>query len=91
MKLKINLIAALSLSLVFLLLVGCLPPQNFETRLGSIVKPYRFSIAAWEFKVIPGEVNSWIFGDYKNIDDEISVVTEYFSASSASFKRSSGL
>jgi len=77
---KTRLIAALSLPLVCLLLVGCLPAKDFEARLGSIVEPYHFSIVGWEFKAIPHEVSSWIFGDYQNIDDEVSVVTEYFSA-----------
>jgi len=42
------------------------------------VKPYRFSIAKWEFNAIPREVNQWIFSRSEEIDDEIGVVTEYF-------------
>ena len=76
---KTRLIAALSLPLVCLLLVGCLPARDFDTRLSSIVKSYHFSVVGWEFKAIPREVNSWIFGSYQKIDDEVSVVTEYFS------------
>jgi len=44
------------------------------------VKPYRFSIARWEFKAIPHEVNQWIFDSYKKSDDEVYTVTEYFSS-----------
>jgi predicted nucleic acid-binding Zn-ribbon protein len=44
------------------------------------VKPYLFSIARWELRAIPDELNQWIFGREEKIDDEIGVVTEYFSA-----------
>jgi len=44
------------------------------------VKPYLFSIARWELRAIPDELNQWIFGRQEKIDDEIRVVTDYFSA-----------
>jgi len=44
------------------------------------VKPYLFSIVWWESRAIPYEVNQWLFGRQEKIDDEIDVVTEYFSA-----------
>ncbi|GAI31284.1 unnamed protein product, partial [marine sediment metagenome] len=44
------------------------------------MKPYLFSIARWELRAIPDELNQWIFGRQEKIDDEIRVVTEYFSA-----------
>jgi hypothetical protein len=44
------------------------------------VAPYLFSIAGWESRAIPDEVRQWIFGEPAKIDDEISVVMEYFSA-----------
>lgn len=53
--------------------------QNFDTCLSSIVKSYRFSIVKWESRAIPREANQWIFGRRKKIDDEVHVVTEYFS------------
>ena len=63
-----------------LLSTSCTATQNFDKRLGTIAKPYRFSTLAWEAKAIPYEVNQWIFGKREKIDDEVQVVTEYFSA-----------
>jgi len=76
--LKIKLIAIASLLLVCLLSGSCASSRDFDARLSSIVKPYRFSIAKWEFNAIPREVNQWIFSRSEEIDDEIGVVTEYF-------------
>ncbi|UCC90914.1 MAG: hypothetical protein JSW24_01780 [Dehalococcoidia bacterium] len=53
--------------------------QNFDTRLSSIVKSYRFSIMKWESRAIPGEAIQWISSSHKKIDDEVHVVAEYFS------------
>ncbi|MFC1987502.1 hypothetical protein ACFLVH_03045 [Chloroflexota bacterium] len=68
------------LLLVYLLSSGCVPSQSFDTHLHSIVKPFLFSIARWELKAIPNEVNQWIFSSQKKIDDGVQLVTEYFSA-----------
>ncbi len=73
-----KLVVAVSLPLVCLLLVGCIPVQNFDTSLGSIVKSYRFSILKWESATILHELNQWIFGKHKKIDNEVQLVTEYF-------------
>ncbi len=67
-----------------LLLVGwlgssCTAEPGFDAQLGSIVKPYRFSIARWELTAIPAEVNQWVFSGYQQSDGEIAVVAEYFS------------
>jgi len=78
--LKIKLIVIASLLLVSWLGGSCASSQDFDARLSSIVKPYRFSIAKWEFMAIPHEVNQWIFDRQEEIDDEIGVVTEYFSS-----------
>ncbi len=66
--------------LVCLLSGSCAPSRDFDDHLNSIVKPYLFSIARWESRAIPHEVNQWIFGRQEKIDDEIHVVTEYFSS-----------
>jgi len=78
-RLQTRLIVITSLLAVCLLGGSCASSQDFDTRLSSIVEPYRFSIAKWEFKAIPREVNQWIFSRSEEIDDEIGVVTEYFS------------
>ena len=68
------------LLLAYLLGSSCLPSQDFDIRLKSIVKPHLFNIAGWESRAIPQEVNQWIFNRQEKIDDEIQVVTEYFSS-----------
>ena len=76
---KIKLIVIASLVLVCFLGGGCARTPDFDNHLSSIVKPYSFNIVAWESKTIPREINQWIFGKDEEIDDEIQVVTEYFS------------
>jgi uncharacterized protein YdcH (DUF465 family) len=53
--------------------------QDFDTHLNSIVKPYRFSIVKWESRAIPRQASQRVFGRHKKTDDEVHVVTEYFS------------
>ncbi|TET16460.1 MAG: hypothetical protein E3J75_05180 [Dehalococcoidia bacterium] len=77
---KIRLIATASLLLICLLGGGCAFTRDFDTHLSSVVRSYRFSVMKWESRAIPHEVNQWIFGSYKKIDDEVHMVTEYFSA-----------
>ena len=77
MKTKLILIVSLLIAGVFI--HGCGSNRNFDEHLNSIVKPYSFSILAWESRVIPGEIVQWAHGWLENIDDEAGVVTEYFS------------
>jgi hypothetical protein len=37
-----------------------------------------FSIAGWELRAIPREVNEWISGRSKEVDGEVRIVTDYF-------------
>ncbi len=76
MKIKLMVIA--SLVFVCLLGSGCTHAEDFDSRLRSIVEPYRFSIVAWESRTIPQEVNRWISGKDEEVDNEIGVVIEYF-------------
>ena len=78
--LKIKLIAIASLVLVCFLGGGCAHARDFDNRLSSIVEPYSFSIVEWESRAISREVNQWLFGKDEKIDDEIHVVTGYFSS-----------
>ena len=73
-----KLIAIAGLMLASLLSGSCAASRDFNTRLSSIVQPYRFSIAGWEFKAIPREVNQWLFSRSEETDDETGVVIEYF-------------
>ena len=77
---KIKLIATAGLLSVCLLSGSCAFTRDFDAHLSSIVRSYRFSIVKWESRAIPHEANQWILGSYKKIDDEVPVVTEFFSA-----------
>lgn len=80
MKIRLIAIAIASLLLVYWLGGSCASSQDFNSRLSLIIKPYRFSIAKWESVAIPYEVNQWIFNRYEKNDDEVHMVTEYFSS-----------
>jgi len=75
-----KLIILSSLLLVCLLSGSCAPVEDFDARLKSIVKPYRFSVAGWELKAIPQDVYQGLFGRQEEVDDEIQVVTDYFTS-----------
>ena len=69
-----------ALALVCLLSGGCAPSRDFDYHLRSIVEPYLFDIAGWEFEAIQRELNQWALGRYEKADDESHAVIEYFSA-----------
>jgi uncharacterized protein YdcH (DUF465 family) len=75
LRLKPHVFILLSLCLI---LGGCAPAADFDSSLKSIVKPYQFSIAQWEFKALPDEVNDYIFNKGEGAEDEVGVVIEYF-------------
>jgi len=75
---KIELTVTAILLLACLLGGSCAPTRDFDKYLSSIVKPYRFSIAKWELRAIPREVNQWLFSGHEMIDDGVGVVTKYF-------------
>ncbi len=77
---KIKLIAITSVLLLYWLGGGCASSRDFDNHLNSIVKPHGFSIMNWTFKTMLDEANQWIFSRHEKTDDEISVVTEYFSS-----------
>ncbi len=73
-----RLIIIASLVLVVFLNGSCAPTQDFDSRLGAIVKQYYFSIVQWEFRTIPDEAYQDIFGRHEKIDNEAHMVTQYF-------------
>lgn len=79
-KLQIRLIVIASLLLVICLSGGCAPERSFDNQLNSIVRPYRFNLIGWECRALSNELNQWIFGSSEEIDGEVDVVMEYFSA-----------
>jgi len=76
--LKIELVVMTSLLLFGLLGVSCTPGRDFNTRLVSVVKPYRFYIAQWELSTIFHEAKQFIFDRNKKVDNDINKVNEYF-------------
>lgn len=54
--------------------------RGFDSSLRAMVKPYVFTIAGWELKTIPREVNQLLSRRQQKVDDEIGTVTGYFAA-----------
>ena len=76
MRLKLVVLVLLSLCLLG---GSCAATPDFDSSLKSITEPYQFSIAQWELKAIPDELNSVTFGKGEEVQDEVGVVTDYFS------------
>ena len=79
-KLQTRLIITTSLLLVICLGGGCAPGRSFDNQLNSMVRPYRFNLIGWECWALSNELNQWIFGSSEEINGEVDVVIEYFSA-----------
>jgi len=77
LKIELFVIAGLLFSLLGT--VSCQPGRDFNAQLSSIVKPYRFSFAGWEFRALWHEARESIFSREKEIDDAAGKVSEYFS------------
>ncbi len=75
---KIGLMAVICFMLFGWLGAGCAPGKDFDARLRTIVKPYRFSIAGWEVRAILGEARQ--LGQDKKTNGEVSEVNEFFAA-----------
>jgi len=75
--LRLKLVA---LALLSLCLLGgsCAAAPDFDISLKSIVKPYQFSIARWELKALPEALKSSISGRGEDLENEASVVVDYF-------------
>ena len=64
--------------LIMLFSGSCVPRQDFDSRLRSIVAPYRFSVARWEFREVSQAVSEWLYRQPEVIDDEVRVIEDYF-------------
>jgi len=78
-KLITGLIIIASLLGICLLGGSCTATRDFDKRLNSTVKPYRFSIPQWKFNTISDEVNQWASSRHETTDNEVNAVIEYFS------------
>ena len=75
MRLKLVVISLLSLCLFG---GSCTPAHSFDSQLGSIVKPYRFSVVRWESRTAIGKSRQWLSGKDEE-SDQTNTVVEYFS------------
>jgi hypothetical protein len=75
---RMGLIVVSAMMSLVLLGGSCAPAPDFDRQLKSVVKPYRFSIAGWEFQAIPAEVSKWLFRGSQKANDEVKLVNEYF-------------
>ena len=79
-KLRVRFIVIAGLLSFCLLSGGCTSSPDLDACLNPVVKPYRFSIVEWELQALSNELSRSIGGSGGEVDDEASVVVEYFSA-----------
>jgi hypothetical protein len=76
--LKLKLIVAICLLLVSFLAGGCTPENDFNSKLGGIMAPYRFNLVGWELEALSYEIDDLFFGDDEGTVTDSEVVLEYF-------------
>jgi len=76
--LKIKPVLILSLILLMLGSAGCRQTPDLYQHLGAIARPYHFSLAAWEVKTIPHELDQLASGWRNQTADEVQTVTSHF-------------
>ena len=59
---------------------SCAVGGDFDRRLGSIVRPYRFSILTWELTSVPHEFGQLLRGTPEDPGEAAGIVIEYFSS-----------
>lgn len=74
-----KIVAVVGLALVCLLAGGCGPAAGFDARLSSAVKPYRFSVAAWEFSALTESLTKSVGPREEKVEGGEDEVAEYFS------------
>ncbi len=73
-----KVVAVVGLVLVCLLGGGCGPAVGFDARLSSVVKPYRFSVAAWEFSALTESLTQPVGHREEKVAGGEDEVAEYF-------------
>ena len=76
---NIRILAAAGLLLVMLFSVGCNSGHDFEHQLNPIVKPYRFSIAGWEFDTFFEKAKQLFTHKNKSTQTDTEITNEYIS------------
>ncbi|HEY78868.1 MAG TPA: hypothetical protein G4O09_07130 [Dehalococcoidia bacterium] len=79
-KSAIGLIVIWGFLAFILISLGCAAAATFDRNLRAIVAPHVFSITRWEMGILPYEVKEAVSGNHSEIiDDEVALVTRYFS------------
>lgn len=71
-------LALVCLMLVLVFSAGCASRNDFNHQVNVAVKPYRFSIAGWEFETIFARVGQ-VFAKGIKVQDETKIIDEYLS------------
>lgn len=78
---NIKLLAATGFLLVMLFSVSCTSGNDFDHQLNTVVKPYRFSIAGWEFNTFLEKAKQIFSKKAKNNQSDTEITNEYISLS----------
>lgn len=79
MSLSTKFVLIVGLLLILLIGGSCAPARSFDNSLNSIAEPYSFSILSWESRTIPQEIRKWLSNQKDAPQNEIGIVTDYFS------------
>ena len=76
---NIKLMATAGLLLVMLFNISCTSGNDFEHQLNTVVQPYRFSIARWEFNTFLEKAKHIFTRSAKNTQSDTEITNEYIS------------
>jgi hypothetical protein len=76
---KSKIIAVIGLLLIGCFIGGCGSRPGFHARVDSAVKPYRFSIAAWQYKAVTQQIGQSIAERNEEVESDAADVIAYFS------------
>jgi hypothetical protein len=74
---RVGLLIAV-LMLLFMLVAGCAPGQDFDRHLQTVTTTYQFHLAKWEFQALGEEIGQFFSGRQENADNATSEVARYF-------------
>jgi hypothetical protein len=78
---NIRILAAVGLILLMLFIVGCNSGHDFDNQLNTVTKPYRFSIAGWEFNTFLEKTKQLFIHKNKSTQTDVAITNQYISLS----------
>jgi hypothetical protein len=78
---NIKILAAVGLILLMLFNVGCNSGHDFDHQLNTVTKPYRFSIAGWEFNTFLEKTKQLFIYKNKSTQTDAAITNQYISLS----------